>query len=226
MCRLTWADVRRPRRLSAMLARYANRAHCPGRLATSNSPQAGSDPSSGAGSRHSIAATSLGVAGRMEGHPNAFSEQTNRFSSPSVRGTRRLLDRRTPPRKCRLTECSPGETGYTLICWGAIAPTLEPSRKTLTTPPSPIAGLRRWPRPRPSRDAARTTTSAGNAGQIRFEVRHSWMVAPIRSSMISEVSPPRIAATTAAIFSIVSHRCVLHRSASEEQRQADQISAT
>ena len=132
----------------------------------------------------------------MEGHPNAFSKQTNCFSSPSARGTWSFLDRRKPPRKCRLKECSPGETWYTLICLGEMAPTFEPSRKTLTTPPSPIAGLRRWARPRPSRDAARTTTRVGNAGQIRFGARHNWMVAPTSSSMPSEVSPPLVAATT------------------------------
>ena len=145
---------------------------------TSESPQAGSEPSTGAECRRSIAATSLAVAGRIEGHPNAFSKQTNCFSSPSARGTWSFLDRRKPPRKCRLKECSPGETWYTLTCLGEMAPTFEPSRKTLTTPPSPIAGLRRWARPRPSRDAARTTTRVGNAGQIRFGARHSWIVAP------------------------------------------------
>ena len=132
----------------------------------------------------------------MEGHPNAFSKQTNCFSSPPARGTRSFLDRRKPPRKCRLKECSPGETWYTLICLGEMAPTFEPSRKTLTTPPSPIAGLRRWARPRPSRDAARTTTRVGNPGQIRFGARHNWMVAPTSSSMPSEVSSPLVAATT------------------------------
>jgi hypothetical protein len=162
--------------------------------ATSGSPQAGCEPSTGAECRRSIAATSLGVAGRTEGHPNAFSKQTNCFSSPSARGTWSFLDRRKPPRKCRLKECSPGETWYTLICLGEMAPTFEPSRKTLTTPPSPIAGLRRWPRP--SRDAARTTTRVGNAGQIRFGARHNWMVAPTASSTPSEVSPPLVAATT------------------------------
>jgi hypothetical protein len=114
----------------------------------------------------------LEVAGRMEGHANAFSKQTNCFSSPSARGTWSFLDRRKPPRKCRLKECSPGETWYTLTCSGEMAPTFVPSRKTLTTPPSPIAGLR----PRPSRDAARTTARVGNAGQIRFGARHNWMV--------------------------------------------------
>ena len=132
----------------------------------------------------------------MEGHPNAFSKQTNCFSSPPARGTRSFLDRRKPPRKCRLKECSPGETWYTLICLGEMAPTFEPSRKTLTTPPSPIAGLRRWARPRPSRDAARTTTRVGNPGQIRFGARHNWMVAPTSSSMPSEVSSRLVAATT------------------------------
>src|ERR1039457_6665026 len=111
--------------------------------ATSESPQAGSEPSTGAECRRFIAATSLGVAGRMEGHPNAFSKQTNCFSSPSARGTWSFLDRRKPPRKCRLKECSPGETWYTLICLGEMAPTFEPSRKTLTTPPSPIAEIGR-----------------------------------------------------------------------------------
>ena len=164
--------------------------------AISESLQPGSEPSSGAVCSRSTAATSLGVAGRMEGHPKAFSKQTNCFSSPSARGTGSLLDRRKPPRKCSLKECSPGETRYTLICWGEMAPTFEPSRKTLTTPPSPTAGRRRWPRPRPIRDAARTTTRVGNAGQIRFGARHSWMVAPTSSSMPREVSPPLVAATT------------------------------
>ena len=126
-----------------------------------------SEASTGGDCHRSIAATSLGVAGRMEGHTIPFSKQTNCFSSPSARGTESFLDRRKPPRKCRLKECSPGETRYTLICLGEMAPTFEPSRKTLTTPPSPIAGLWRWPRPRPSRDAARTTARVGNAGQIR-----------------------------------------------------------
>ena len=116
---------------------------------------------------------------------NAFSEQTNCFSSPSARGTESFLDRRKPPRKCRLKECSPGTTWYTLICLGEMAPIFEPSTKTLTTPPSPIAELRRCPRLRPSLDAARTTTRVGNVGQIRFGARHSWMVAP-----------PLVAATT------------------------------
>jgi hypothetical protein len=124
----------------------------------------------------SIAATSPGVAVRMEGHANAFSKQTNCFSSPSTRGTESFLDRRKPPRKWRLKECSPGATWYTLTCLGEMAPTFEPSRKMLITPPSPIAGLRRWPRP--SRDAARTRSRVGNAGQIRFGARHIWMVAP------------------------------------------------
>ena len=136
--------------------------------ACSESPQAGSEPSTGAGCRRSIAATSLGVAGRMEGHPNVFSKQANCFSSPPARGTRSFLDRLKPPRKCRLKECSPGETWYTLICLGEITPTFEPSRKTLTTPPSPIAGRWRRARPRPSRDTARTTTRVGNAGQSRL----------------------------------------------------------
>jgi len=150
--------------------------------ATSEPPQAGSEPSTGAGCSRLIAPTSLGVAGRMEGPPNASSKQTSCFSSPSARRTWRFLDRRKPPRKCRLNECSPGATWYTLICLGEMAPTFEPSRKTLTTPPSPISALRRWPRPRPSRDATRTTTRVGNAAQIRFGARHSWMVAPPRSS--------------------------------------------
>ena len=131
----------------------------------------------------------------MEGHANAFSKQTSCFSSPSARGTWSFLDRRKPPRKCRSKECSPGETWYTFISLGEMAPTFEPSRKTLTTPPSPIAGLRRWAWPRPSRDAARSTTRVGNAGQIRFGARHNWMVAPTSSSMPSEVSPPLVAAT-------------------------------
>ena len=161
----------------------------------SESPQAGCEPSTGAECRRSIAATSLRVAGRMDGHPNAFSKQTNHFSSPSARGTWSLLDRRKPPRKCRLKECFPGETSYTLICLGEMAPTFEPSRRTVTTPPSPIAGLRRWPRPRPSRDTARTTTRVGNEGQIRFGARHSWMVPPTASTP-REVTPPLVAATT------------------------------
>src|ERR1035441_7967969 len=74
-----------------------------------------------------------------------------------------------------------------------MAPTFEPSRKMLTPP---IAGLRRWAQPRPSRDAARTTATVGNAGQTRFGARHSWMVAPTSSSMPSEVSAPLVAATT------------------------------
>ena len=162
--------------------------------ASSESPQAGSEPSTGAGWTRPIAATSLGVAGRIEGHPNAFSEQTSCFSSPPARGTRRFLDRRKPPRKCRLKECSPGETWYVLICRGEMAPTFEPSRKTLTTPPSPIAGRR----PRPSRDMARTTTRVGNAGQFRFGARHNWMVDPTSSSL-PRVSPPGVAATTSGL---------------------------
>jgi hypothetical protein len=177
--------------------------------AASESPQAGSEPSTGAECRRSLSATLLGVAGWMEGHPNAFSKQTNCFSSPSARGTRSFLDRRKPPRKCKLKECSPGETWYTLICFGEMAPILEPSRKTLTTPPSPIAGLRRRARPRPSRDAARTTSRVGNAGQIRFGARHSWIVAPTLSSMPSEVSPSLVAATTSDLsrswFIVVSY---------------------
>ncbi len=132
----------------------------------------------------------------MEGHANALSEQTNRFSSPSARGTESFLDRRKPPRKCRLKECSPGETWYTLISLGEMAPTFEPSRKTVTAPPSPITGLRRWPRPRLSRDAARAKTRVGNAGQIRFGARHSWMLAPTSSSVSGDASPSRVAATT------------------------------
>jgi len=173
------------------------------------SPQAGSEPSTVAECRRCIAATSLGVAGRMEGHPNAFSKQTNCFSSPSARGTWSFLDRRKPPRKCRSKECSPGETWYTFISLGEMAPTFEPSRKTLTTPPSPIAGLRRWAWPRPSRDAARSTTRVGNAGQIRFGARHNWMVAPTPSSMPSEVSPPLVAARASDLsgswFTILSY---------------------
>jgi len=152
--------------------------------------------STGGDYHRSIAATSLGVADRIEGHANAFSKHTNCFSSPLAIGTVSFLDRRNPPRKCTLKECSPAETWYTLICLGEMAPTFEPSRKTLTTPPSPIARLRRWPRPRPSRDAARTTTRVGNEGQIRFGARHSRMVAPTWSSTPREVSPPLVAAPT------------------------------
>jgi hypothetical protein len=149
--------------------------------ATSNRPQASSEASSGGDYHRSIAATSLGVAGRMEGHANPFSKQTNCFSSPSARGTESLLDRRKPPRKCRLKECSPGETRYTLICLGEMAPTFEPSRKTLTPP---LARLRRWARPRTSWDVARTTATVGNAGQTRLGARHSRMVAPSSSSIV------------------------------------------
>jgi hypothetical protein len=158
----------------------------------------------------------------MEGHPNAFSKQTNCLSSPAARGTWSFLDRRNPPRKCRLTECSPGETLYTLICSGEIAPTFKPSRKTLTTPPSPSAGLRRWAPPRPSRDAARTTTRVGNAGQIRFGVRHKWMVAPTLSSTPGALTPSLAAATTSDLSRPWFIFPVLHRSAEEEQQQADQ----
>ena len=159
-------------------------------------PQAGSEPSTVAERRCSIASTSLDVAGRMEGHPNAFSKQTNCFSSPSARGTRSFLDRRKPPRKRRLNECSPGETWYTLTCLVEMAPTFKPSRKTLTTPPSPISGLPRSARPGPSRDAARTTTRVGKPGQIRFGARQIWMVAPRSPPMPDERSLPLVAATT------------------------------
>jgi hypothetical protein len=162
--------------------------------ATSESPQPGSEPSTGAECTRSIAPTSLGVAGRMEGHPNAFSKQTNCFSSPSARRRRSFLDRRKPARKCRLKECSPGETWYTLVCSGEMTPIFELSSKTLTTPRSPIPALGRWRRPRPSRDAARTTTRVGNAGQIRFGARHNWMVAPTSSLMPRGVSSPLVAA--------------------------------
>ncbi len=182
----TWTINREPPGETAGVMRYLE------------SPQAGAEPSSGAECRSSIAATSFGVAGRMEGHPKAFSKQTNCFSSPSARGTWSFLERRKPPRKCRLRECSPGTTRYTLISLGEMAPTLEPLRKTLTTPPSPIAGLGRWPRPRPSPDAARTTSRVGNAGQIRFGDRHSRMVAPARSPA-SDVSPSLVSATTSAL---------------------------
>jgi hypothetical protein len=117
----------------------------------------------------------------MEGHANPFSKQTNCFSSPSARGTESFLDRRKPPRKCRLRECSPGETRYTLISLGAMAPTFEPSRKTLTPP---LAGLARWARPRTSRDTARSTATVGNAGQTRLGARHSRMVAPASSATV------------------------------------------
>jgi len=152
------------------------------------------EASMGGDCHRSIAATSFGVAGRMEGHAIAFSKQTNSIFSPSARGTESFLERRKPPRKCRLNEWSPGETWYTLICRGEMEPTFEPSRKTLTTPPSPIAGLRRWPRP--SRERARTTTRLGNAGQIRFGARHNRMVAPTWASMPCEVSPALVAVTT------------------------------
>jgi len=81
-----------------------------------------------------------------------------------------------------VSECSPGETWYTLTCLGEMAPTFEPSRKTVT-PPS--AGLRRWSRPRPSRDTARITATVGYAGQTRLGICHSRIVAP-----------PLVAATT------------------------------
>jgi hypothetical protein len=97
----------------------------------------------------------------MDGHANPFSKQTNCFSSPSARGTESFLDRRKPPRKCRLKECPPGEIRYTLICLGEMAPTFEPSRKTLTLP---LAGLRRWARPRTSWDAARTNDHGRKLG--------------------------------------------------------------
>ena len=151
----------------------------------------------------------------MEGQPIAFSKHTNGFTSPSARGTVSFLDRRNPPRKCRLKECSPGETWYTSICLGEMAPTFAPSRKTLTTPPSPIAGLGCWARPRPSRDAARITTSIGNAGQIRFGARHSWMVAPTSLSMPSEVSLPLVAAT----LTIVVHRPCLTPITRDDQQK-------
>jgi hypothetical protein len=183
---------------------------------TSTSPQGDSEPSTGAECRRSIAATSLGVAGRSAGHANPFRRQTVCFTSPSARRTRSFLDRRKPRRKRRLKECSPGETWYSLICMGEMAPTFEPSRKTLTTPPSPIAGLCRWPRPLPSRAAARTTTRVGNAGQIRFGARQSWIVAPTPSSIPTAVSPTLVAATTSALsrsrFTVVSYtdRCSMN----------------
>ena len=102
--RLNWGHSAR-----AAVPRYPQ-ALCP----TSKSPQAGREPSTGAERRRCIAATSLGVAVRTEGHANAFSKQANCFSSPSARGTCNFLDRRKPPRKCRLKECSPAETWYTL----------------------------------------------------------------------------------------------------------------
>ena len=129
----------------------------------------------------------------MEGHANPFSKQTNCICSPPARGTESFLDRRKPPRKCRLKECSPGETRYTLICLGEITPTFEPSRKTLTPP---LAGLVRWARPRTSRDAARTTATVGYAGQTRLGARHSRIVAPASSSIPGEVSSRLAAATT------------------------------
>jgi hypothetical protein len=91
------------------------------------------EASTGARYHRSFAATSWGVADRMEGHPNAFSKQTNCFSSPLARETWSVLDRRKPPRKCRLKECSPGETRYTLICLGEMAPvwTAEVNGKTV-----------------------------------------------------------------------------------------------
>ena len=67
--------------------------------ATSNRPQGSSEASPGGDCHRSIAATSLGVAGRMEGQAIPFSEHTNCFSSPSARGTWSFLDRRKPPRK-------------------------------------------------------------------------------------------------------------------------------
>lgn len=158
------------------------------RCATSESPQAGSEPSTAAECSRSIAVTSLGVAGLMEGQANPFTKQTNCFSSPSARRTWSVLDRRKPPRNWRPKECSPGETWYTLTCSGEMAPTFEPSRTTLTPP---IAGLRRWSRPRPSRETARTTATVGNAGHTRLGARQTWMVAPASSSsMPSEVSAP------------------------------------
>ena len=66
-----------------------------------------------------------------------------------------------------------GETLYVSTCFGEMWPTFAPSRKTLTTPPSPMAGLLRWARRGPSRDAALSTTRVGNAPQIRFGARHS-----------------------------------------------------
>jgi len=135
----------------------------------------------------SMAATSSGVAGRIEGHAIPFSKQTNCFSSPSARATESFLDRRKPPRKRTLKECSPGETWYTLICLGEMAPTFEPSRKTVTPP---IAGFRRSAQPWPSRDAARTTARVGNAGQTRLGICHSWMAAPpLVTATPSDLSP-------------------------------------
>ena len=176
------------------------------------SPQAGRGPSTGAERSRFIASTSLGVAGRTEGHPNAFSKQTNCFSSPLASETRSFLDRRKPPRKCRLNECSPGETGYTVICLGQMAPTFELSRKTLTTPPSPIARLRCWARSRPSRDAARAPTRVGNAansirGSPQLD-RRSKLVIHARRGVSSLGCRHNI-----GTFTIVVHRCVLHRSA-------------
>lgn len=163
------------------------RAIAVGILRYLESSSAKSEASTPGDCHRSIAATSLGVAGRMEGHAIPFSKQTNCFSSPSARGTWSFLDRRKPPRKCRLKECSPGETWYTLICLGEMAPTFEPSRKTVTPP---IAWLRRWAQPRPSRDAARTTARVGNAGQIRLGICHSWMVAPpLVTATTSDLSP-------------------------------------
>ena len=183
------------------------------------SPQAGPEPSTGAERSRFIASTSLGVAGRTEGHPKAFSKQTNCFSSPLARETRSFLDRRKPPRKCRLSECSPGETWYTVICLGRMAPTFELSRKTLTTPPSPIAGLRRWARPPAEPDAALAPTRVGNAGQIPFGARHNWIVAPSSSSMPGEVSLPLGAATTSELsrswFIVLSYTDLLEKNSNK-----------
>ena len=176
--------------------------------------QAGSEPSSGAESRRSIAATSWGVAGRMEGHPNVFSRQTNFFASPSARGTWSRLDRRKPPRKCRLKECSPGETWYTGSAWAKMAPDLraveeDADNTTLTDCGAPaLTSSPAEPGCGPDHNQARKRR-ANFVG-----ARHSWIVAP--TSVIHArrgVSHPWDAASTFEPFGIVVHSSGLHQSA-------------
>jgi hypothetical protein len=138
----------------------------------------------------------VGSGGPDRGPPERVQQQTSCFSSPSARGTWSFLDRRNPPRKCRLKECSPGETWYTLICLGEMAPTFEPSRKTLTTPPSRSRGS--GVGPGPGRAGMRPGPRPGSETRAKFDSEFAtigWSLQP-RHPCAARCLRPWVAATT------------------------------
>ena len=114
----------------------------------------------------SIAATSLGVTGRMEGQAKAFSKHTECFSSPSARGTREFPRSPQATEEVQTQRMFPPRDLVHLDLLGRDDARLraveeDADNTTLTDCRAPALGAARA-----SRDAARTTTRVGNAGQF------------------------------------------------------------